>query len=148
MINYLQGVICGHKLKGYPSPSVSSDEVRLAVMGLKNDDILPVPRDPMTLTHLKLMFPCLNVKYNSQLMFWAAILLLFPSLLRVSHATVSPHCLCICDVDWVGSGLVLKVYSSKSMKRSTTARFIPIAPLENNKFCAIYWLRLYLSKCK
>lgn len=148
VVNYLQGVILGHKFKGYPPPSVSSDEVKLALLGLKNDSELSVPRDPVTLTHLKLIFSCLNVKDKSQLMFWAAILLLFRSLLRVSHITSSPHCLCVSDIEWVGDGLVLKVYSSKSMKKSRTPRLLPIAPMECKKFCAVYWLKTWLSSCK
>lgn len=148
VINYLQGVILGHKFKGFPPPSVSSDEVKLALLGLKNEVVYSSARDPVTLFHLKAMFSCLNVKNNSQLMFRAAVLLLFRSLLRVSHITDSPHCLRVCDVDWAGEGLVLKVYSSKSMKRSKSPRLIPIAPLKCKNFCAVYWLKLWLSKCK
>lgn len=81
--NYLQGVILGHKFKGVLPPSVSSDAVKLALMGFKNGDVLPIPRDPVTLNHLKSMFACLEVKISSQLMFWAAILLLFRSLLCI-----------------------------------------------------------------
>lgn len=145
VINYLQGVILGHKFKGFFPPSVSSDEVKLALLGLKNDDVLTAPRDPVTLLHLKAMYSCIDVKVNSQLMFWAAVLLLFRSLLRVSHITDSPHYLRVSDVDCVGDGLVLKVFSSKSMKRSYSPRLIPLAPMECKKFCAVYWLKLWLS---
>lgn len=138
----------GHKFRGYPPPSVSSDEVKLALMGLKNGDVLSVPRDPVTLNHLKLMFSSLNMSIDSRLMFWAALLLLFRSLLRVSHVTHSPHCLRVGDVEWAGESLVLKVFSSKCMKRSLKPRLIPIAPLESRNFCAVYWLKLYLSRRK
>lgn len=145
VINYLQGVILGHKFNGYVPPSVSSDEVKLALQGLKNDDVLTVPRDPITLSHLKSFYFHLNITVNSQLMFWAALLLLFRSLLRVSHITDSPHYLRVGDVEIVGDGLVLKVFSSKCMKRSYSPRLIPIAPMECKKFCAVYWLKRWLS---
>lgn len=148
VVNYLQGIILAHKFKGHVPPSVSSDDVKLALQGLKNIDVGSIPRDPVTLSHLKLMFACVNTAIKLQLMFWAALLLLFRSLLRVSHITESPHCLRVGDVEFVGDGLVLKVYSSKAMKKSKTPRLIPIAPLECRSYCAVYWLKRWLSNYK
>lgn len=106
------------------------DVVKLALQGLKNSQVAPELRDPTTLSHLKLIFNCLNVRSISQLMFCAAILLLFRSLLCVLHITDTSHCLRVCDVEFIGDGMVLKIFSSKCMKRSATPRLIPIAPLE------------------
>lgn len=148
VVNYLQGVILAHKFKGFTPPSVSSDEVKLALQGLKNENVSPDPREPISLSHLKSMFICLNLECESQLMFWASVLLLFRSLLRVSHITDSPHCLRVGDVEFVGEGLVLRIFSSKSMKKSKSPRLIPIAPLECSAYCAVYWLKMWLSKNK
>lgn len=148
VVNYLQGVILDHKLKGFTPPSVSSDDVKLALLGLKNVEVPSEPKIPVSLSHLKAMYKSLNLKVESHLMFWAAILMLFHSLLRVSHITDTNHCLRVCDVEFVGDGLVLKIFSSKSMKRSCVPRLIPIAPLECKTYCSVYWLKAWLSNSK
>lgn len=144
--NYLQAVGFIQKLYGLVPPSVSSDSVKLTLLGIKKKpNIGHELRAPITLGHLKKFKLQLVMSKPSHVMFWACLLLLFRSLLRVSHVTQSPHNLQVKDVKFISSGMVLIIHSSKTNQGSAPPRYIPIASLQNKSMCAVFWLKHWLS---
>lgn len=79
-------------------------------------------------------------------MFWACMLLLFCSLLRVSHVTESPHNLLVSDAKFINSGMILLIRSSKT-NQCAAPRYIPIASLHDRSMCAVFWLKRWLLVC-
>lgn len=144
--NYLQAVILVHKLYGHSPPAVGSAPVKLTLLGIKKKPIVVhEPRAPITLGHLKKLRCNLNLSRASHVMFWACILILFRSLLRVCHVTDSPHNLLVEDVKFVHSGIILVIRSSKTSLGSAPPRYIPIASLQDKSMCAVFWLKHWLT---
>lgn len=102
-------------------------------------------RAPITLGILKKLRVQLNLSRSSHVMFWACLLLLFRSLLRVSHVIDSPHNLLVGDVKFIHSGIVLVIRSSKTSLCSAPPRYIPIASLQDKTMCAVFWLKHWLT---
>lgn len=147
--NYVQGVIFAHKLKGILPPSVSSPAVKMTLQGVKRvkpggDRI----RDPITIRHLSKFYSVLNCDLKLHHMLWACYLLLFRSLLRVSHVTESPHTLLAEDVKLTEGGLLIYVQSSKSSQFKGSPHIIPVACVSDVKLCAVCWLRSWLRRRK
>lgn len=86
----------------------------------------------------------LNLSEFEIVNFWAAVLLLFRSLLRVSYVVTSPHTLKIQDVQRTNYGLLIGVHSSKTRK-SGDSRSIPIARLTDKSLCAVHWLNIVIG---
>lgn len=146
IINYLQAVIFVHKLSGYPPPSSSSAGVKLTLEGIKKKPVVKhVPRAPITLGLLGKMRLHLNLSIPNHVMLWSCFLLLFRTLLRVSHVTSSPHNLLVSDIKFTQSGMVVVIRSSKTNQGSAPPRFIPVAGLKNKQMCAVYWLKRWLD---
>lgn len=144
--NYVHAVIFVHRLYGYQPPSVWSSSVKLTLLGIKRKPhIVHDPRAPITLGHLKKLKLKLDLSRPSHTMFWACMLLLFRSLLRVSHITDPPHNLRVQDVCFIEPGMVLVIHSSKTNQGSAPPRYIPIARLSYSSMCAFFWLKRWLT---
>lgn len=144
--NYLHAVIFYHKLTGYAPPSVSSVSVKLTLLGIKRKPhVVHQARLPITLAHLKKIYIHLDLSRSTHIMWWACLLILFRSLLRVSHVTESPHNLLVQDVKFIDAGLILIIHTSKTAQVSSQPRYIPIAHLQDKSMCAVFWLKRWLS---
>lgn len=147
--NYIQGVIFAHKLSGRLPPSASSAPVKMTLQGVKRfNPGGDRARDPITLRHLSKMFRVLDCHLMGHHMFWACCLLLFRTLLRVSHVTASPHNLLAEDVKMTDKGMLICVHTSKSKQFKGTPHVIPVACISNSKLCAVCWLRSWLLRRK
>lgn len=143
--NYLQSVLLVHKLLGINPPSVSSYIVKLTLSGIRRHSPPSVGKDPITIRHLKLMFFKLDLSSRNNVMFWACLLLLFRSLLRISHVVTSKHMLRRGDVSFPsGGGMLVTTRSSKTV-RPGSQHVIPIANLKDKRLCAVYWMKKWLS---
>lgn len=143
--NYLQAVIWIHKLRGLVPPSVSANVVHMTLDGLKRTSRPPVAKDPVTIRHLKSMYSSLNLSKPEHIMFWACILTLFRSLLRVSHVVDSPHVLLRRDVVFPpGGGMILSIRSSKTKSRGKV-HIIPVSELSKPDLCAAYWVKRWVT---
>lgn len=112
IVNYIQAVTLVHKLRNLDPPSVSSHSVNLTLQGAKRRAAPnPNPRAPVTIGVLQKMYNCLNLNVKLHVLFWASALLLFRSLLRVSHVIDSPHTLKCSDIKWVEDGYDINVRS-------------------------------------
>lgn len=144
--SYIHAVVFVHKLRGFTPPCVSSPSVKLTLLGIKKKPaIVSVTRAPITLGHLKKMRCKLSLSRPSHIMFWACLLLMFRSLLRVSHVTTSPHNLLVGDVKFIQSGMILVIRSSKTSHLNSPPRYIPISSLHDKSMCSVYWLKKWLQ---
>lgn len=144
--NYLHAVIVLHKLSDCAPPDMNSGPVKLTTLGIRNHPcVLPSPRQPVTLNHLKKMYLCLDLSKTVHVMFWSCLLTMFRSLLRVSHVTVSPHNMLRKDVCFSNLGMLLTVHSSKTSHISEPPRVLPIASINDYTMCPVYWLKIYLA---
>lgn len=147
--NYIQGVLFFHKLKGWHPPSASSSQVKMTLQGVKRVKPGGVrPRDPITFKLLSRIYSVLDCELLGHHMFWACSLLLFRTLLRVSHVTESPHTLLAGDVKLSDKGMLICVQTSKSKQHKGTPHVIPVACISNRKLCAVCWLRSWLLRRK
>lgn len=143
IVNYIQAVVLAHKLRGLLPPSVSSFTLKLTLDGVKRVGKKSLrSRDPVTISILLSMYNSLDLKQMCNLLFWACCLLLFRSLLRVSHVVLSPHTLRVADVTWVKEGILLTVRTSKT---SSSSRYVPISRSKDSRLCPVFWLARWLN---
>lgn len=146
IINYAQAVLLAHRLRNIEPPSVSSHSVKLTLLGVKRrSGSNPNPRAPMTISILRRLYSCLNFNVKFHVLFWAASLLLFRSLLRVSHVVESPHSLRVNDIMWSEEGYNIKVRSSKTSRQ---ARLIPVNSIITKSLCSVFWLKHWVKLSK
>lgn len=144
IVNYVQAVLLAHKFRSIPPPQVSSIPMKLTLAGIKRVGKKPSRvRDPVTIPILLSLYRSLNLNLRSNLLLWACCLLLFRSLLRVSHVVASPHTLLVKDIEWVDAGILVSVRSSKT---STSLRKIPISVCNDKRLCAVYWLKSWVGR--
>lgn len=145
LLVYLQAVIFVSKLYGIPPPSMNHPSVKLVLEGAKgNTSELVSGAVPVTLSLLKKMYLGINQLEKLHCVFWASCLLMFFSLLRVSHMTESVHNLRVGDVKTHSWGLMLHIRSSKT-HRGTRPLLLPVCKLPDKRFCPVYWITKILS---
>lgn len=94
IVGYLQTVVFYHDISDIPAPSVASPSLKATMTGILNKQGQDKDqKDPITIQDLRAIFSVLDLKEFEVVNFWAAVLLLFRSLLRVSHIVTSPHTL-------------------------------------------------------
>lgn len=84
IVSYCQSVIFWHKYFDVIPPTTASPVMHITLLGIKRrGPVGPQTRDPLLPNHLKSMLIVLKLNRSSHALFWAAILLMFRSLLRV-----------------------------------------------------------------
>lgn len=140
IVVYLQAVIFGSKLSDYTPPCVSSPSVKLVLEGTKrNGGASSTGAAPATLPTIKRLFFFLNLNERINKVFWASCLLMFFSLLRVSHVTESRHNLLCSDLTCHSWGFMLRVRSSKT-HRGTTPLYLPVCKIPDKRYCPVHWI--------
>ena len=133
---YLQALTFFHMLKGFQPPILSDRRVKATLNGIRNKQAVPKrQKDPIQVSHLLSMYKYVDKDSVVEVCFWAAALLLFRTLLRVSHVTASDHNLRMADfvaTDW---GYVVSVRSSKVAK-----------PYHKVQTYPVYWLKRSWAK--
>lgn len=88
---------------------------------------------------LKQLFTGVNFSLRAAQVFLASCLLMFFTLLRVSHVTNSVHSLKCQDVVRCSWGYMLNIRSSKT-HRGTLPISLPVCKLPDRWFCPEYWI--------
>lgn len=142
---YLQAVIFASKLSSCAPPSLSHDSVKLVLEGTRRTGIVGGSgATPLTILVLKKLFPHVNTSRRVDCVLWAACLLMFFTLLRISHVVESAHTLLIKDVlahDW---GYMLIVRSSKTSRGGAPIK-LPLCKIPDKRFCPVFWIKKLLS---
>lgn len=99
-------------------------------------------REPVLVSHLLKMYNRLDITSSVDVQFWAACLVMFRALLRISNV-VGVHALHCRDVQFTDWGALLFIRSSKCSDKMV--HIIPIAKVQSVSLCAVFWLRLVMS---
>ena len=101
-------------------------------------------KDPIFPTHLRAIAKIVKFYDVLDVLVFVATLLMFRSLLRVSHIVDSSHTLLRSDVVFNDSGCVLLVRSSKTLKAGKGDLLIPINWGKDDSICAVRYLKMLL----
>ena len=141
IISYLSAVVFFHTLEGFKPPYLADCQLRATINGIKNRQAQPKrQKDPILPCHLQAMFGGLNLSSDLHVCVWAAILVCFRALLRVSHVVSSPHLLLDGDVELTEWGMLVTVSSSKTSKSYSAPHRIPLSRVKDKRLCPVYWL--------
>lgn len=148
MLVYLQAVIFASKLSACTPPSLNFPSVKMVLEGSRRTG-KPVGHGaiPVTITTLKELFPNVDLSRRAECVLWASCLLMFFTLLRISHVVDSTHTLLVKDVishDW---GLMLTVRSSKTSKGFNPIK-LPLCKIPDKRFCPVFWISKMLKVAK
>lgn len=102
---------------------------------------LSVGKDPFTPEMLKRIFVVVDFTSHEEKLTWIALLLMFRTLLRISHIIISPHTLHRSDVCFKSWGVVILIKSAKNRKRGSRKVEIPLVNSNCETLCPISWLR-------
>lgn len=146
IITYYQSVRFFHKLVGFNCPLLSHPELKTVLNGIvRQPGSASVPKPAFSLEDIKSLQAVICVQIDVHLLVWTSVLLLFRTLLRVSHVTDSPHCRRRVDVNFHDWGLVLSIHSSKTMRPGAKTIQLPVVASKSRKFCPVFWIRYLLS---
>lgn len=147
VVTYFHAVTHGHRVLGLPGPSVSNPLIKGVLLGLLNDPSGPSrPKDPIRLSDLRKLFGVLPPDSEIHLIVWIALLVMYRTLLRVSHEILSPHTLTRADLTFQAWGATLHIKSAKNLRRSPLGVKIPIVASPSSGICPVYWLKKLVTK--
>ena len=147
IVAYYQSVIFFHTCAGLEPVRVSDPVLRATLNGIKR--LVPsreVGKEPILPQHLESMAKVVDVDVELEFIVFVAALLMFRSLLRVSHVVSSDHTLLRSDIRFNNSGFLLSVRSSKTKKRGDEINYIPVLKSDNHSICAVRWLKLLVKR--
>lgn len=112
VLTYYQAVLFMHRLANCVAPPTNVPLLRSILLGILNkEDGSSVKKDPFTPDLLLKVYKVVNFSIHVELLTWIGLLLMFRSLLRVSHVIVSPHTLLRNDVQFFSWVVVINVSS-------------------------------------
>lgn len=147
VITYYQAVLYMYRLLGYVAPPLCNPLVKSVLAGILNKKHGgSVKKDPFTPGLLFKVYKVVDLSSHVELLAWIGLLLMFRSLLRISHVVNSPHTLCRGDVVFFSWGVIIKIRSSKSRHEIIPEFEIPICAGENHSLCPVWWLKLLVKE--
>ena len=102
-------------------------------------------KDPILPIHLKKVATVVNLNCPIELLTFVTMLVLFRTLLRVSHVVCSSHTLTRADVKFNGAGMLLAIRSSKTISKGGRVEYMPVLFAKEKEICAVFWLKKFLS---
>lgn len=142
MLVYYQSVKFFHKMFGLSAPSLSHPYLKSILGGVANiPSSRAVPKEPFTPGLLKKLAGVVALELEVHLLTWVAVVIMFRTLLRVSHLTDSEHTLKRSYVKLESWGVVLSIRSTKTLKRGDQPVLLPIVKGRDPLFCPVYWIK-------
>ena len=139
IICYYQAVCFFHGMWGLDYVSMSTTSIKSLLAGIKNVQNTPtMQKDPILPAHLRKMSSVVSLANQYHRLTWTAVLLMFRTLLRVSHIVTSPHQLLRKDIKFTTYGLDVLVHTSKTSK---VLERIPVNKLSSSEICPVYYLK-------
>lgn len=139
IVTYLQALNYMARLRGFPKPPVHHSDVKFILRGVKRKGIHRPSRRPMLWSYLKKLYRGLCFKSPLEVQFWTACILMFGSLLCISHIVPSQHTLRWYEVKFKKWGVLLNIRSAKCLP--TEGLCIPLAQAVDKRFCVCHWLK-------
>ena len=131
---------------GYIYPNPSGFVIQSTLTGAKrllgNATEPALPLTPEDMVSIYRILDMTNIK---DLKFWAALVLSYRCLLRVSHVTTSAHVMRVKDVEFNSEGMDVIVRSSKTIQFRQRTNRIPVVKSEASVLCPVSVLRRYLQ---
>lgn len=144
---YYQAVVFYHKVFGLAAPPLSHPYLKSILSGILNiPGSRAVSKDPFTPELLLDLAKFVSLDLDAHVLCWTGLLIMFRSLLRVSHITDSAHTLTRADVrvqDW---GVTLSIRSSKTMKEGEGVVLLPLVISNDSRLCPVFWIKLILRR--
>ena len=143
---YVSGVWSLHKYLGYDHPDPTFFIIQSTLQGAKR--LLGAatnPALPLSPQDLCAIFYTLDMSSVVDRKFWAALVLSFRCLLRVSHLVSSPHQLYVRDVEFNEEGFDLVMRSSKTIQFQERVNRIPVVQSPGSILCPVSVIKQYIS---
>ena len=143
---YVSGVWSLHKYLDYMYPDPTSFIIQSTLRGAKR--LLGAstnPALPLSPENLCAIFRTLDMSSPMDVKFWAALILSFRCLLRVSHLVSSPHQLCVKDIEFNQEGFDLVMRSSKTIQFQERINRIPVIQAPGSILCPVAILSDYIT---
>lgn len=105
----------------------------------------PQRKTPLLAENIVVIYDVVNFANDYEFLHFAAILLMFRCLLRVSHVIKSPHTLLREDIIFTPWGMLVNISSSKT-KQIKSGDLLPVALSNNYKLCAVSVIKMLLSR--
>lgn len=147
--NYISAIWSMHDFAGVQPSAKGSFLVKCTLMGarrLLGDAVLSA--EPLLPNDLCALYLHLSKTNSYDLVFWAAVCLMFRCLLRVGHVTKSDHTIQRSDVEFTKYGLCLTIRSSKTIQYHERELNIPVIASPGSLLCPVFWLKRYFSRVK
>ena len=146
ILTYYQAVIFMHVCVGLEPVRLSNPILNTTLNGIKRSQgLVQKGKDPLFPHHLRVLYNSLNRSDRVETLVFTAALLLFRTLLRVSHVVCSDHTLTRGDVKFNREGCLLRIRSSKTSKGRGSDRYIPLTWASDAGLCPARALRSLLS---
>ena len=147
VLAYYQAVIFYHVCAGLEPIRSSNSILKATLNGIKRlATAAPQGKDPIFPSHLRSISRIVDCYDVLDMLVFVASLLMFRSLLRISHIVDSAHTLLRSDVVFNDSGCVLLVRSSKTLKNGKNELCIPINLGKDKSICAVRHLRMLVNR--
>ena len=145
VICYYGAVVYMHVCNGLEPVRINNPILKATLEGIarskgKGND----SKDPILPEHLEKIARVVDVGNVWELATFVAILVLFRTLVRISHAVVSDHTLLRSDLQFNSSGCMLAVRSSKTNSKGSPVQYLPVMYAEDSKICAVMWLKRFV----
>ena len=118
ILAYYQAVIFFHVCKGVEPVRMADPVLKSTLAGIKRSKLdHKIGKDPIFPEHLVKVSKVVRIIDEAELLVFVAMLLMFRSLLRVSHIVKSDHTLLRSDVKFNVNGALLSINSSKTVRK-------------------------------
>ena len=146
IITYYSAVVYMHTCMGIEPVRFSNHILKATLEGIarvsvKGSDI----KDPLLPRHLKKIANVVNINDVWESITFVCMLVLFRTLLRVSHAVASDHTLLRSNLVFNSSGFMLAVRSSETSSNGQPIQYLPVMFAKDKEICAVVWLRKFLA---
>ena len=139
---YYQSVIFQHVCAGLEPVRLSNQVLQSTMNGIRRAKAGgEVGKDPLLPEHLRHLSISVNRSDPVEFVVYVAVLLLFRTLLRISHVISSPHTLLRSDVRFNDLGCLVRVRSSKTTRFGGKEVYIPVSWAADSSICAVRGLK-------
>ena len=145
VINYYQSIVFFHVCAGVEPVRLSNPILKSTLKGIeRSKNEVSKGKDPIFPEHLSAIGKVVNFKSDLETIVFIAMLLMFRSLLRVSHIVSSSHMLRVKDVRFEKNTMFLDIGTSKTDQLGK-GDVIPVSPSGEPSLCAVRALKFLLK---
>ena len=148
IITYYQAVVFYHVCVGIEPVRLSNPILKSTIRGIERDKQDPSKgKDPIFPEHLLAMGKVVNFSSDLEILVFIAAMLMFRTLLRISHIVESSHTIRVKDVKFEQESVLLYVKSSKT-DQSGSDEIVPITTSNEVALCPVRALEFFIAKFK